>query len=188
MYYSICSNLSTGTESQNPLSDADDNASLFKSLGYNTPKYQWMGRIACKAEQWADVKEVTGWAGVLLGDPMRPIWFERSMNNTQWERILGALEQYSDEIASKAMQQMVRALERMAPVGLLRGGYPDEDFLFWFNQTEHNHAQFGICGGIMSVSWIASRIAQVWHHGRVKVVPVETQCFLELTAITLSMS
>lgn len=83
------------------------------------------------------------------------------------------------------MEQMVRALGRKAPVGLLRGS-PDENFLSWFNRTDHD--QFGSCGGITSVSWIAGRIAQLWHHGRVKVIPVETQCFLELTAITLSMS
>jgi len=92
MYCGIYSNLSIRTENQNPLSDAEENASLFKWLGYNTPEYQRMGRIAYKAERWAEVMDATSWTGILLlRDPMPPIWFERSTNNTQWEHILGVI-------------------------------------------------------------------------------------------------
>src|SRR5277367_2437104 len=154
---------------------------LTKGFGSNTPEYRQIKRTILAARRWADVKEVTGWAGIILGDSMPSIWFERRTTDTRWTIIRGVLAQYSENVVSSAMKQMVNALGHRAPVGLLKGS-SDKEFLSWFDGTATSHAQFICPGGMTAVSWIAGRIAQLWQSGRRDVIPNENGCFMELRA------
>ena len=101
-----------GAGYHNPSSKSVSKA-LTKGFGSNTPEYRQIKRTIRAAQRWADVKAVTGWAGIILGDSTPLIWFERTTDK-RWTIIRGVLEQYSENVVSSAMKQMVNALGHRA--------------------------------------------------------------------------
>jgi DNA-directed RNA polymerase subunit N (RpoN/RPB10) len=145
----------------------------------NDPEYARIKRKINAALRWADVKATAGWAAIILGDTMPGDWFIQSKTpGPKWQWILDALSLYSENLTGTAMEEMVSQLGHLAPISLLKGS-GDQEFLAWFDGTLDNQADFGSCGGLTSVSWIAGRIAQLWTH-RTNVVPGEKYCFTQM--------
>jgi hypothetical protein len=151
------------------------------ALVCGSPEYPRLEATVMRAVRWADVKNATGWAGVMLGDAMQSCWLDKRTTGEYWEQIRETLKDYSRSITRGVMIQMVRALGDRAPIGLL-GNAPDEEFIDWFNGKTFDHAQFSGGGGLSCVSSVVARIAQLWIGGRGDVAPAANTSFLELVA------
>jgi hypothetical protein len=163
----------------NSVSAEDNGDPLPMNPSTNDPEYVRIKRKINAALRWADVKATAGWAAIILGDTMPGNRFIQSKTpRAKWRRILDAVSSYSENLTGTAMPEMVNQMGHLAPTSLLKGS-EDREFLACVDGTLDNPADFGSCGSLASVSWIAGRIAQLWVR-RTNVVLAERYCFTEM--------